>query len=299
MHGALPVARVPLAALAASLALAVSLSGQALERVIYVSAYEAGSYAPVTEVPDPRDVVVREDGVQREVLRVTRATEPMPIAVLVDNSAASTAAIADLRRALTTFVEAAGDLGPIAIISVADRPTILTDYTTVPATLTAAINRIFAVPGSGTTLLDGIVETARGLGKRESERAAMVLLAAEHVEFSDVHYSRVLEVLAESGAALHAVVWTRPGGSTLDEPAQNRARVLDRGVRESGGVRLDVLSSQAYDTRMRELATILTHQYRVVYSRPQTLIPPRRLEVTMTSAGIDAHATPARGQKGG
>jgi hypothetical protein len=292
-------ARLLLAATAASLALAVTLSGQALERVIFVSAYDAHSYAPVTDPPDPRDVIVREDGIQREVLRVTRATEPMPIAVVVDNSAANTAAIADIRRALTAFVDAAHDLGPIAIITVADRPTILADYTTVPASLTAAINRVFAVPGSGATLLDGIVETARGVGRRESERAAIVLLVAEHVEFSDLHYSQVLEALAASGAALHAVVLTTSGGSFGDERARNRATVFDRGVRESGGLRIDVLASQAYEGRMRELAAVLTHQFRVVYARPETLIPPRRLEVTMATAGVEARATPARGQKGG
>lgn len=299
MNGAHSVARVSLAALAASLALVITVSGQALERVIYVSAYEADSYTPLTDVPDPRDIIVREDGVQREVLRVTRATEPMPIAVLVDNSAASTAAIADIRGALTTFVETAGGLGPIALISVADRPTVLADYTTNRDDLMAAINRIFAVPGSGTTLLDGIVDTARGLSKRESERAAIVLLAAENTEFSNAHYSRVLEVLDDSGAALHAVVWTRTAESVFDERAQSRAVVFDRGVRESGGLRLNVLSSQAYEGRMKELATVLTNQFRVVYARPETLVPPRQLEVTMGRAGVEARATPARGQKGG
>ncbi len=281
------------------LALAATLSGQALERVIYVSVYDANSRAPVTDPPDPGDIIVREDGVAREVLRVTRATDPMTLAVIVDNSAASTNAIADIRRALTAFTEGTEGLGPTALVSVADRPTILADYTTLPASLSAAINRIFAVPGSGATLLDGIVETARGVARRESERAAIVLLAAEHLEFSDVHYSQVLEAVAESGAALHAVVWTQSGGSFGDDRVQNRATVLDRGVRDSGGLRLDVLTSQAYEGRMRELAAVLTHQYRVVYGRPQTLIPPRRLEVTMTTPGMEARATPARGQKGG
>lgn len=297
MHGHPPTARLALAALAAGLALTVTLSGQALERVAYVSVFDAKTLAPVTDPPAASDLIIREDGVAREVLRVTRATEPMSIAVVVDNSAASAPAIADLRRALTAFVEAASPLGPIALISVADRPTIMADYTPLPATLTAAINRLFAPQGSGATLLDGIIETARGLGRREGERAAMVLVAAEHVEFSDAHHSQVLEALADSGAALHAVVWTRPGGSFGDERVLNRATVLDRGPRESGGLRIDVLASQAYETRLREIAAVLTHQYRVVYARPQTLIPPKRLEVAVRTPGLDARATPARGQK--
>lgn len=289
------------AALGAALAtlVAAAASGQALERVVYVSVYHAATYAPPNEPLEPRHLAIREDGVEREILRVAPAAGPMPVAVLVDNSAASTPALADLRAALTAFVREAQALGPIAIISVADRPTILADYTTVPHTLATAIGRVFAVPGSGATLLEGILETARGLARREADRAAIVLLAAEHVEFSELHHTQVLEALQRSGAALHAVVWTNPAASIADEPARNRATVLDRGVRESGGLRLDVLTSQAYESRMRQLGGVLARQYRVVYARPQTLIPPRRVEVTTTLPGFEARATPARGQKGG
>ena len=59
----------------------------------------------------------------------------MPMAVLVDNTQDSRAHVSEIRRALTSFVKAVDGLGPVAIIGVADRPTILRDYTTNPAQL--------------------------------------------------------------------------------------------------------------------------------------------------------------------
>ena len=78
---------------------------------------------------------------------------------------------------------------------------------------------------------------------------------------------------------LHAVVLTTPAGSSLDDAARNRAFVLDRGPRDSGGTRTDVLASQAFEGKLKELAAILKSQHRVVYARPQTLIPPQKIEV--------------------
>jgi hypothetical protein len=277
------------------LAIAAVLEAQSSERVLYASVFDASSYAPVTTL-GPEDVIVREDGVRREVLRVTPATSPMAVAVLVDNSAATTDTIADLRRGLEAFLAGIEGIGPVALITVADRPTIAQEYTTNQKALLDAAGRVFAVPGSGATLLDAIAETSRGLRKREEDRAAIVVVTTENVEFSTLHYQQVLDPLEESGATMHAVVFINPRGSMAGDAARNRATVLDRGPRESGGVRIDVLTSMSYDERLRQLAGILKAQHRVVYSRPQSLIPPQRIEVEATKPGLEARGTPARGQ---
>ena len=139
------------------------------------------------------------------------------------------------------------------------------------------------MPGSGATLLDAIVEVSKGLGRREEDRAAIVMLTTENVEFSTRHYSDVLEELKKGGAQMHAVVLNTPAGASLSDEARNRASVVDRGPRESGGTRTDVLASQAFQTKMLELAAILKSQHRVVYARPQTLIPPEKIEVSAPS----------------
>src|SRR5262245_3205211 len=79
-----------------------ALIAQAIPRAMYVSVLnDAG--APVPDL-GPQDFVVREDNVAREVLKVEPATDPMQVALLVDNSAASRDAISDLRKGLHEFV---------------------------------------------------------------------------------------------------------------------------------------------------------------------------------------------------
>ena len=286
--------RVAAGSVAALLATGALLA-QAKERVVYVSAFDEKTRAPITGL-GVRDVVVREDGAAREVLRVTPATSPMPVAILVDNSQAAGNAIADIRRALASFVKALQGLGPVAIVGIADRPTILRDYTTDQKLLLDGVGRVFATPDSGATLLDAIVETGRGLQRREEDRAAMVILTTENIEFSTRHRQDVLDAFKRSGAQMHVVIQNTPAGSALDDPARNRASVLDEGPKGSGGTRSDVLTSQAFEGKLLELAAILKGQHRVEYGRPETLIPPEKVEVSSAKAGVVATGAPARGQ---
>jgi hypothetical protein len=279
---------------AAALLLSLSVLAQGgNERVAYVSAWDARTRVPVTGLGADA-FAVREDGARREVLRVTPATTPMAVAILVDNSAATRDHVADIRRALTTFVRDLDGVGPVAIIGVADRPTILRDYTTSQAELADGVGKVFAMPDSGATLLDAIVEISKGLERRPEDRAAMVVVTTENREFSNRHYSDVLQGLARGGAMMHAVVLTSPSGSSLDDAARNRAFVLDRGPRDSGGTRSDILASQAFEGKLKELAAILKSQHRVVYARPQALIPPEKIEISSVKDGVEAAGAPAR-----
>jgi hypothetical protein len=278
-----------------ALLLAAVLAAQSTERVLYVNAFDEKTRAPITKL-DVKDIVVREDGVAREVLRVSPATTPMPVAILVNNTQAANPHIADIRTAMRAFVKSLDGLGPIAIIGVADRPTILRDYTTDQKQLEDGIGRIFAMPGAGATLLDAVIETSRGLQRREEDRAALVMLTIEDVEFSTRYYKEVLEALARGGAQMHAVILNTRAGTRLDDASRNRASVFDLGPKESGGTREDVLTSQAFEEKLKELAGILKNQHRVVYARPQALIPPEKIDVTSARAGVVASGGPARGQ---
>jgi VWFA-related protein len=283
-------------ALAGALLLPVPARAQAVERVVYASALDSKTKAPVDEL-GVADLRVTEDGRAREILSVRPATSPMPVAIVVDNQAAAQATIGDLRNALTAFVARLEGVGPVAIITTADRPTIIQDYTTDAAKLRAAAQRIFAQPDSGATLLDAIPEISRGLARREEDRAALVVVTLELTEFSTQHFSQVLDSLQKSGAAMHAVVLQNQAGSLQNDAARNRAVVLDRGVAESGGVRVDVLTSMSYAGALEQVAGALRSQHRVTYARPQTLIPPKRVALASTRPGLSITGTPARGQK--
>ncbi len=269
------------------------LRAQSQSRGMYVSVLDEKG-VPV-EGLSVDEFVVREDNVAREVLSVTPATDPIHVAVMIDNSQASERFIRDYRVALPPFLDAllnAGattgpDQNQVAIIALGERPTILADYTTSRSRLTAAVNRIFAMPNSATYLLDGIIETSQGLKKREVSRAVIVAVTSEGPEFSERHYQQVLDPLRASGATLHVVTLGQP----LNQD-QDRSVVLAVGTKDTGGRNDMLLVPSALTGKLKELANEITSQYRVTYSRPETLIPPEKITVSTTRPRLTARGIP-------
>jgi hypothetical protein len=260
------------------------LEAQAQQRVIYASAVDEKG-APVAGL-GPSDFVVREDKVTREVLNVAEASDPMEIALLIDNSQAAEPYIRDLREGATAFINAMaadphGTKHHVAVITIGERPTINTDYTQDLQQATKGAQRIFATPGSGAYLLDGIIETSKGIRKRESRRPVIIAVITAGVELSDRAYQSVLEPLRDAGAAFHVIVVGRP--VTTD---QDRLMVLDLGTSQTGGRYDTVMTGTGLTPRMKQLGEELTHQYKVTYAHPQTLIPPDRVVVSTPKQGL-------------
>ncbi len=265
------------------------------ERTLFVSA--VNDKGEPVESLGPGDFVIREDGQRREVLRVSRATEPIDIALLVDNSAAAQNAISSIRDGLRAFVATMAPGNAIAIIALADRPTVYADYTSDQKRLQDAIGRLFAMSSSGMTLLDGIVETAQGLQQRETPRAVIVSIVTDGQEFTNRYYKDVIASVTRAGAALHALaIGMFPVG--IDTVTRERSLVLDTGTRDTGGQRITLLAESAVVQALPKLARELSAQYKVVYGRPESLIPPQKIEVTSGRNGVTMRGTPPRGQTG-
>jgi hypothetical protein len=157
-------------AIAAVLCVFATTSAQGpRERTMYVSAVDEKG-EPIGGL-GPNDFIVREDGAPREVLRVSRAIEPIDIAILVDDSGASEQLIPRVREALRPFIARMTDGNQIALVGLADRPTILANYTSNPTLLEKGIGLLWPRSRAGSTLLDGIFEVSRGLERRETPRA--------------------------------------------------------------------------------------------------------------------------------
>jgi len=58
------------------------------------------------------------------------------------------------------------------------------------------------------------------------------------------------------------------------------------------------LSSTAVEQALKKMARELSSQYKVVYSRPPSLIPPQKFEVSVTRRGLTARGTPERRKAG-
>jgi VWFA-related protein len=265
------------------------------EGVIYTSVVDKNG-EPVTGL-GPDEFIVREDGVRREVLRVTPATEPISIALLVDTSQAATDDIRNIRDAVTAFVEQMHKENDIALITIGDRPTILQDYTRNMELLKQAIGRLFAAPGAGMTLLDALVETSRGLERHEGPRAVIIPVITDGTEFSNRHYRDVTDALKRGGAALHAVT-IGTFASSMAEPIRNRATVLDQGPRVTGGQRITLLTSMAAKSALEKLGRELSNQHKVVYGRTESLLQPEAVTVSVTRPGLTARGAVERRKPG-
>jgi hypothetical protein len=285
--GVMRAVRYPLLLLLA-LGLARAAFAQTEERVIYAGVIDKNG-APVLDLTE-KDFIVREDGQAREILSVRRDNDPLQIALLADNSAAMRNSVSELRRALATFVDNTREGVQVALITLAERPTIAVPYTADHARLKKSIARIFAVPGAGNYLLDGIAETSQGLAKRTMWRSVIAVITAP-ADLSYRQYQDVLRIFGDSGAALHVLTVGAASGGP------DREMLVSRGTDETGGRNDLVLSPMGLGPKAQQMAAEISNQYRVTYARPQRLIPPKDVEVSAKRPDLRARGMLVKTEK--
>ena len=74
--------------------------------------------------------------------------------------------------------------------------------------------------------------------------------------------------------------------------------MLDTGTKDTGGQHVTLLVDSAVGAALQKLARQLSSQYKVVYGRPDSLIPPEKTAVASGRPGVTMRGTPARGQTG-
>jgi VWFA-related protein len=245
---------------------------QADERTVYAAVIDRDGDAVMDLTA--KDFIVREDGMAREVLRVAKDDDPLQIALMIDNSAEMRPRISQLRRAASAFIKATRDGVPIALVTLAERPTIVVGYTTDRAQLQNAIDKMFSFE-AGNYLLDGIAETSQALAKRPMWRSAIAVITGLGPEMSYRQYTEVLRFFREGGASLHVLQLGMGVGG------RGREIVVSRGTSETGGRFEEVLTAAALEPKAQQLAMEISNQYRITYARPPRLIPPKKIEVSV------------------
>ncbi len=289
--------RLRVSVMAASLVVSgtmVPVAAQTRPQTLLVTAIDKAKGEPV-ETLAPTDVIVREDGVAREILKVTPSGQRTLLILLVDNSQAARRAMQDMRLALTAFVETFAGPHRIAVVGVADRPTVLSGPTTSKAQLMRAVERVFAQPNAGAYMLEAVLEQARAVQKQDEERAAIIAITSQGTEFSDRPPQTVMEALGASGATFHVIeLQETDQAPPLNQGVRDRNVVLDRGTSETGGQREILLANLALRETLQKVGRIATTQYEVVYGRPDTLIPPRRVTVSSAKPALEVRGNVLR-----
>lgn len=262
------------------------------EQTIYISVQDKQGKPP--ESLALTDLSVREDGNVREILKIEPATTPFQIAVLVDTSQAAQGSISDLRDAVRTFGAAIWAKNPesqIALYTFGERPTLVTDYTTSAVALGRGVDSLFAASGSGAYFIDAVIESAKALAKRKPARGAIVAFVDENgPEFSNRRHEQAFEAVADARASLWTI--TRQGFSndSMSTESRERGTIIGDVTARTGGRGALIFAASALKERFSEVAAQLLTQFAVTYARPESLIPPERLDVRLTREGYRLHA---------
>ncbi len=233
---------------------------------------------------------IREDGVAREVLRVSQATGPLSIALLVDDSAIAQPAVNELRQGVAGFISQmleANSQTEIMLMTFGDRPTVVVPATTSSTTLAQGVQKLFGRQGAGAYFMQAVSDAAKMLAKKDTPRRVIVAFDFEDGrEFSNDSHESVTTALQNAKASLFTVALQESHDTPNTPEARERAIVLSDVASSSGGGNKALITRQAIPLGLNWVATLLISQYDVVYNRPEALIPPKKIDVETTRKDV-------------
>jgi VWFA-related protein len=257
------VTGVALAVLLTSGASPVSTQGQ--NKSIFVSVLD-GDGKPVTGL-NASDFAIREDNVDRTIVDVKPASQPIYITMLVDTTTGAGDFISDIRDGFTGFVKQVLSVRPdsqLALWEFGQAAVRMQDFTNDLAQLTEQTRRIIPKPNASSVLLEAIHDTSEALAKKPSPRRAIVILNLEpSQEESRQEPNKIRDSLMKSRAQLWAVSLQK---GTLKNA--QRDVVLNNLVRNAGGTREYIVAQTAVPMQLARIADALTSQYEITYERP-------------------------------
>lgn len=292
LPGGLTLGRVTGCSLLGGLILGVAAVDLAAQRAlrdqtIYVGVVDKQGQPPASL--DLSAISVREDGIAREVLRIEPATGPMHIAVLMDTSEASRGSVPDMRDAVRAFgaaIWAGSPESQIALYSFGERPTQEADFTSSAVALGRGVDRLIAASGSGSYFVEAVVEASNAVARHKPARGVVVAFVDENgPEFSNRRHTHAFEALAAARSSLWTITRQGFGNNAMSPENRERASVIGDVTTRTGGRSSTVFAPSALVSRFEDVAGHLLAQFAVTYGRPESLIPPERLEVQLSLDG--------------
>jgi Ca-activated chloride channel family protein len=263
-------------------------------RTVYVTVTDKNGQ-PVTDLTAD-EFAVKEGGKTAQLVQAAPATEPMQIALIVDDNGTGL-----FRAGLSRFIQRMDGHAAMAIRSVVGQTMKVVDFTTSIEALNKGLSTLNARPGTpdGGQLLEGIAEAAIELRQREARRPVIVALTVGGEEHSTANGDHVLDQLRNSGASLHVfsvissalrstVATQRP--SALLQENLSLQKVLGDGPRQSGGRHMEIAPTAGSLVELQNLASELLQQYQVSYTLPAGARPSDRIAISIKRRGVSVRA---------
>jgi hypothetical protein len=261
---------------------------------LFVSVVDQGG-APVTGLT-VSDFEVREGGASRTVTRVGPAGGTMRIALLVGNGFLSGAAINDMRAGLQAFTEALPEQDEILFATIARQFRLRVPPTADRKKLKDSIGLLFLDTGSGTALIDSLLEADdRFLRKAPDRRPVFVIVTTDGPESSGVRIevlNQRIHELSQRAATEHAIVLSHPAEGKGNEP-----EICMSLTRSTGGHYEAIGTTSSLPDRLKALASLILDAHRQAGSQYQIEFlseakTPQAIEIAVARSGVKVEVSP-------
>lgn len=129
---------------------------------------DATSGALVTDMT-PEEFVVTQEGVPCEVVSAELVATRLQLAVLLDDSVGMMGFRQNMLNGMPGFFDALPEGSEVSLITMAQRPRTLLDFSTDMALVREAFGDYYVQPGRGSVMLDALLKTADDLMKEDGE----------------------------------------------------------------------------------------------------------------------------------
>lgn len=220
-----------LAAAAALFSAALSAQGTTFQFFVNASNPQG---APVADLR-AEDVLMSENGVQQQVVKIEPASIPMKLTIAVDNGLESTDALAHYRTGLTGLVEALPQDVEVTLITTAPQPRTVVKASTDRTQILRGVNG-FSPEQARPRFTDALVEYSKNLEKEAKDKNAkpyvpvMLMLstaANETSSYQPKEIEKAVGFLVGRKARLNVVIMsTRTGQASSAETLNSNLQAI-------------------------------------------------------------------------
>jgi len=259
-------------------------------RMVYVSAAD-GEGVPVTDLT-AADFRVTEDGEDREVVRAELATEPMQVAIVVDDNGRGF-----FQNGIIQLLTGLDGRAEFAVIAVNGSPTWVVDYTTEFGALQDAISEVgrrAGRPGDG-QVMEALMDIGQRLQGRRVARPVVVVftigggstsIRASNVRAQFKASGVLLQVVGTNLAREVAPIYT----GRVDDADLQMSIMFDDGVTDTGGRVQEFTVAEGIESAADEIVDELLNQYVISYTLPPGVEPNEHLDVSVNRRGVSLRA---------
>ena len=258
-----------------------------IERTVFVTVLD-GNGAAVTDLA-AADLVVKEGGKEREIVKAEPASQRMRIALGVEERMVGDTS---MRMALFEFMKRVAGRAEVSLLTIGLRTATVVDYTSDVGAFVQGLNSFPLNPAKESSIAEGVLELAGRFADSKPERPVIVVAALSGGQ-TGVESRAVLDKLRQSGATMYAATLAVGDSvTTLNSMADQsgREQVLGDGPKQSGGRRISVNATGAMPAAMLQIANELLAQYAITYTLPDGVKMDRRFSISSKRRGITLRA---------